>query len=104
MNRLSPDHTVLELGCGYGRLMFSSYTDSFWPYRLHWFEAQAREGLLGAIDYQHTGNGVTVCNDGFRSGRMTAPECAELCDRLGLEYVIEEVDESSLFCEIQKSN
>lgn len=81
-----------------GFIVISTYTDSFWPYRLKWFEAQAKAGLLGPIDYEKTGDGVIACTDGFRSGRMTAEELMALCRSLDLRYELTMVDDSSLFC------
>jgi 2-polyprenyl-6-hydroxyphenyl methylase/3-demethylubiquinone-9 3-methyltransferase len=83
-----------------GRMLISTYTDAFWPYRLAWFEAQAQEGLLGPIDHESSGDGTIVCRDGFRAGRMRAEDFSELCTGLGLPARILEVDGSSLFCEI----
>lgn len=83
-----------------GRALFSTYSSTFWPERLQWFEAQAAAGLLGAIDYDQTKNGTIVCKDGFRAGMFTPEEFRMLCRRLGVEPVITSVDESSVFCEI----
>lgn len=88
--------------CG-GVVMLSSYTDAIWPERLAWFEAQAAEGLLGAVDREASGDGTIVCVDGFRAGRMTADAFRTLCCRIGVTPVITEVDGSSLFCEIEKA-
>jgi 2-polyprenyl-6-hydroxyphenyl methylase/3-demethylubiquinone-9 3-methyltransferase len=85
-----------------GFAQFSTYSDSFWPHRLAWFEAQAAEGLVGPIDHAASGDGVIVCKDGFRAGRLTPEEMQELCARLGVEAQITEVDRSSVFCEIVK--
>lgn len=83
-----------------GVLLFSSYADNFWQDRLAWFEAQAAEGMLGAIDHAASGNGVIVGQDGFRAGRMTPEDFRSLCAQFGLDAMISEVDESSVFCEI----
>jgi 2-polyprenyl-6-hydroxyphenyl methylase/3-demethylubiquinone-9 3-methyltransferase len=85
-----------------GRLLFSTYADRFWPHRLQWFEAQAGEGLLSPIDWTATRDGVIVCEDGFRAGRLTPADWTELCRRVGCQGQILEVDGSSLFCEIRK--
>ncbi|MFH0944326.1 MAG: class I SAM-dependent methyltransferase [Planctomycetota bacterium] len=82
-----------------GLLLFSSYSDRFWPERLAWFEAQSEAGLLGPLDRAATGEGWIVCQDGFRSGRVTPGEFRALADTLGLEIRVSEVDESSVFCE-----
>ena len=83
-----------------GRVMFSSYSEKFWPDRLDWFRRQSDEGLLGEIDDEKTGDGVIVCKDGFRATTLTAEQFLALTSRLNLRAEIVEVDESSLFCEI----
>ncbi|NOY06400.1 MAG: methyltransferase domain-containing protein [Chlorobi bacterium] len=83
-----------------GRVLFSTYSDRFWPHRLEWFEAQAEAGLVGEIDHSLSGNGVIVCEDGFRVGRMSREDWKNLCARVGVEPGITEVDGSSVFCEI----
>ncbi len=82
-----------------GRLFFSSYAEEFWPHRLAWFELQAAHGLMGAIDHEATGDGVIVCEDGFRAGFMGPAEFAALWKRLGLAADITTVDGSATFCE-----
>jgi 2-polyprenyl-6-hydroxyphenyl methylase/3-demethylubiquinone-9 3-methyltransferase len=83
-----------------GYVLFSSYAERFWPYRLEWFEAQARRGLVGEIDYDSSGDGVIVCKDGFRAGTMTPGDFKGLCERIGVTCAVTEVDGSSVFCEI----
>jgi 2-polyprenyl-6-hydroxyphenyl methylase/3-demethylubiquinone-9 3-methyltransferase len=83
-----------------GRVMFSSYSDHFWPHRLEWFEIQAANGLLGDIDYEESRDGVIVCSDGFRAGAMRPADFEALCREVGVTPVITEVDGSSVFCEI----
>lgn len=83
-----------------GRALFSTYSEAFWPERLGWFESQAAAGLVGALDYDHTENGVIVCDDGFRAGTYSAEAFRGLCRRLSVEPVITTVDDSSVFCEI----
>ena len=83
-----------------GRVLFSSYSDRFWPDRLEWFEAQAERGLIGPIDYAATGDGVIACKDGFRSSTVGRGEFGRLSSALGLAPVIQEVEGSSLFCEM----
>lgn len=85
-----------------GCVLFSSYSSDFWSHRLHWFELQAENELLGEIDYNATGNGVIVCKDGFRAGAMGEKEFRELCEQIGMNPTITEVDGSSIFCEICK--
>ena len=93
---------AIRVTCPGGHILFSSYSDKFWPHRLEWFEQQAERGLLGEIDYDTTGDGAIVCKDGFRAGAMGDVEFRELCKRIELEPNIFEVDESSLFCELVK--
>lgn len=83
-----------------GRLLFSTYSEAFWPHRLAWFEAQAEAGLVGEIDYDATGDGVIVCKDGFRVDALTPQALRSLCVSLGLSGQITEVDGSSVFCEV----
>ena len=85
-----------------GTALFSTYSHRVWPHRLAWFEEQSAHGLLGEIDYESTGDGVIVCKDGFRAGALTETEFREICTALGCEPVIDEVDASSIFCEITK--
>ena len=81
-----------------GKVLFSSYSDKFWDDRLKWFELQARHGLLGEIDYMATGNGVITCKDGFTATTVTPDQFRNLTAGLEITPVIEEVDDSSLFC------
>jgi len=83
-----------------GRVLLSSYSEKFWDDRLEWFELQANEGLLGEIDYDATGDGVIVCKDGFRATTFSPDDFHALVAEFRLSCTIEEVDESSLFCEI----
>jgi len=85
-----------------GIVLLSSYSDKFWPHRLAWFEAQAVEGLVGRIDRIESRDGVIVCEDGFRSGRLTPDQCRSLCATIGTNAQVCEVDGSSVFCEITK--
>ena len=83
-----------------GRVVFSSYSERFWPDRLKWFEAQSAAGLLGEIDYSQTGNGTIVCKDGFRTGLVSPAEFQSLCSNFGLVFEVTEVNGSCVFCEI----
>lgn len=83
-----------------GRLLFSTYTEAFWDHRLEWFRMQSEAGLLGRIDERATGDGVIVCEDGFRATTASAEELLSLAAGLGLAATVFEVDGSSLFCEI----
>jgi len=83
-----------------GRVLFSSYSEKFWPERLNWFRIQADHALLGEIDEKATGNGVIVCKDGFRATTVGRADFRALASRIGVACTIEEVDESSIFCEM----
>jgi 2-polyprenyl-6-hydroxyphenyl methylase/3-demethylubiquinone-9 3-methyltransferase len=87
-----------------GFCLFSSYSDKFWNDRLHWFELQSREGLLGEIDYEKTGDGIIVCKDGFKAITVSKEKFRELTDRINGKVNITEVDNSSVFCEIRVIN
>ena len=84
-----------------GTVLFSSYSDKFWLARLGWFELQAEHGLIGEIDRQRTRDGVIVCTDGFEATTVSPEEFCAIGSSLGVRPVIEQVDESSIFCEIQ---
>ena len=86
-----------------GRVLFSSYSERFWDDRLEWFEIQAAHGLIGHIEYGATGEGTIVCKDGFRATTVNALQFRELTCRLGISPRLEEVNGSSLFCEIRVS-
>lgn len=83
-------------------VLFSSYADAFWEERLAWFKAQAAEGLFGEIDYEKTGDGVIACRDGFTATTFGPEDFRAIASSLGLETRVEEVDASSVFCEIVK--
>ena len=83
-----------------GCVFFSSYAEKFWADRLHWFYLQSEEGLLGEIDEQKTRNGVIVCKDGFEVMTESGEGFKSLTSEIGVKSKIEEVDESSIFCEI----
>jgi 2-polyprenyl-6-hydroxyphenyl methylase/3-demethylubiquinone-9 3-methyltransferase len=84
-----------------GLCLFSSYSDRFWQHRLEWFERQSEEKLLGEIDWEKTKDGIIVCKDGFRATTFREGDFKKLSKSLGLEAEIIEVDESSIFCEIE---
>lgn len=90
---------VTKLG---GIILFSTYAEKFWPNRLEWFERQSEEGLLGEIDYEKTGDGNIVCKDGFTSTTIGPPQFERLMDGFDVDWHLEEVDESSLFCVMVK--
>ena len=83
-----------------GKVLLSTYLDQFWDHRLEWFEIQAEHGLVGKIDYDATGNGVIVCQDGFRAGALAPEAFASLIARHDVTSRIIEVDGSSLVCEL----
>lgn len=83
-----------------GTVLFSSYADAFWEDRLAWFRLQAEEGLIGEIDEERTGNGEIVCWDGFTATTIGPDRFGELTAAVGAVARIEEVDGSSIFCEI----
>jgi SAM-dependent methyltransferase len=82
-----------------GSVLFSSYSEKFWPNRLNWFRIQAAHGLLGEIDEEATGNGVIVCKDGFRATTVGPQDFLALAQKIAVDAKITEVDESSIFCE-----
>ncbi|MCK4848852.1 MAG: methyltransferase domain-containing protein [Candidatus Heimdallarchaeota archaeon] len=83
-----------------GKVFLSSYSDKIWEERLSWFIKQSEEGLLGEIDYERTKNGNIVCKNGFKSSTFSVEDFKQLVKELKLDAVIEEVDESSIFCVI----
>lgn len=83
-----------------GIVLFSSYSDKFWEYRLEWFEIQAREGLIGEINLKATNDGVIICKDGFKAFTVSPNEFVMLTSKLGVASKIYEIDNSSVFCEI----
>jgi 2-polyprenyl-6-hydroxyphenyl methylase/3-demethylubiquinone-9 3-methyltransferase len=83
-----------------GIVLFSSYSDKFWEDRLLWFQQQSHQGLLGEINLEKSHNGEIVCKDGFTATTVGAEKFMELTDSFDVTARIDEVDESSLFCEI----
>ncbi len=83
-----------------GTILFSSYSEKFWEDRLEWFRIQADHGLIGEIDWNETGNGIIVCEDGFRATTFGPENFEALASSLNLKYEIREVDDSSIFCVI----
>jgi 2-polyprenyl-6-hydroxyphenyl methylase/3-demethylubiquinone-9 3-methyltransferase len=84
-----------------GLALFSSYSMKFWKDRLEWFRIQSEHGLVGEIDWDATREGEIVCKDGFHGTTYTADRFAAIVSELGLRGPINEVDESSLLCEIR---
>ena len=85
-----------------GHFFVSSYSEKFWEHRLEWFQMQAAEGLVGEIDWAKTGDGIIVCQDGFRATTFTARQFLAVTSELGVGVDLIETDESSLFCVIKK--
>jgi 2-polyprenyl-6-hydroxyphenyl methylase/3-demethylubiquinone-9 3-methyltransferase len=94
---ISESLRVTKLG---GRALFSTYSAKFWRERLRWFQLQSKAGLLGEIDYDRTREGTIVCKDGFTATTLSQEDFHKLTNGLKAKIRIEEVDESSLFCEI----
>jgi ubiquinone/menaquinone biosynthesis C-methylase UbiE len=83
-----------------GICILSSYFDRFWKHRLKWFELQAKNDLIGEIDWDETGEGVIVCKDGFRANTFSEQDFRTLADEFGYKTTIKVIDQSSVFCEI----
>ncbi len=90
---------VLKTG---GKAYFSTYSAKFWDHRLLWFHEQADKGLLGEIDTEKTRDGKIICKDGFVAITFSEDEMRKLGEESGYPYLIEEVDESSLFLILEK--
>ena len=67
-----------------------------------WFHEQADKGLLGEIDTEKTRDGKIICKDGFVAITFSEDELRKLGEESGYPYLIEEVDESSLFLILEK--
>ncbi|MDD5508736.1 MAG: class I SAM-dependent methyltransferase [Bacteroidales bacterium] len=85
-----------------GKVLFSSYSNKIWDERLDWFKIQSNHGLIGEIDFDHTKDGVIVCKDGFKALTFSKNEFLELASNFDVISKIHEVDNSSLFCEMEK--
>lgn len=85
-----------------GLLLISTYSDKIWDDRLKWFELQAKEGLVGDIDYGLTTNGCIVCKDNFTATTYTKDDFIILASHFDAEIQIVEHDNSILFCEMVK--
>lgn len=84
-----------------GFVLFSSYSEKFWNDRLEWFQLQSDAGLLGEIDFEKTRDGIIECKDGFTATTVGIDQFKVLTSDIDNIIVnIEEVDESSLFCEV----
>ncbi|MBU7038512.1 MAG: class I SAM-dependent methyltransferase [Theionarchaea archaeon] len=84
-----------------GLLLYSSYSPLFWEHRLEWFHLQAQHGLIGEIDESRTGNGVIVCKDGLHLTSVTESQFVKLFSGKGTTVTTEEVDGSSIFCQVE---
>jgi 2-polyprenyl-6-hydroxyphenyl methylase/3-demethylubiquinone-9 3-methyltransferase len=84
-----------------GKVLFSSYSEKLWDDRLKWFQLQSQNGLIGEIDYNKTSDGEIVCKDGFRATTVTFEGFKSLTENLNLPVYFTEIDESSIFCEIE---
>lgn len=80
-----------------GKCLFSTYSDKIWEERLHWFELQAEEKLLGEIDFARTKRGIIVCKDGFMATTFVEADFDNIARELGVSCETIEVDSSSLF-------
>ncbi|MEW5842077.1 MAG: class I SAM-dependent methyltransferase [Bacteroidota bacterium] len=87
-----------------GVVLFSSYSDKFWNHRLEWFQLQSEARLLGEIDFKKTYDGTIVCKDSFTATTVSNQSFHKLtADIKNTSVKTEEVDESSIFCEITKN-
>ncbi|MFX1415519.1 MAG: class I SAM-dependent methyltransferase [Promethearchaeota archaeon] len=85
-----------------GQCLFSSYSNKIWEERLEWFVMQSKEGLVGEIDWNLTGKGRIVCKDGFAATTFGPRDFREISSKLGVKPYVIEVDDSSVFCCIEK--
>ena len=63
---------------------------------------QAVEGLIGEIDETKTVSGTIICKDGFNATTIKPGEFISLISPLNVTPEITEVEESSIFFEIEK--
>ena len=83
-----------------GKVLFSSYAETFWPERIVWFKIQAELGLLGEIDPEKSTDGRIVCKDGFTARTFTLTQFKQIMSGFEHPFTLCEVDNSSVFCEI----
>ncbi|MFQ6093602.1 MAG: class I SAM-dependent methyltransferase [bacterium] len=122
LRNIRPGDTVLELGCGYGRILprlaqkagriigIDTSLGSLFLGRemlsgisnclLLQMDAQSAAGFLGEIDLEKTRDGVIVCKDGFIATTVRPHQFLSLTAECNVDTRIVEVDESSLFCEM----
>jgi ubiquinone/menaquinone biosynthesis C-methylase UbiE len=93
-------HEAIRVTRPAGIVLFSSYSDKFWDFRLEWFREQADKGLIGEIDETATGNGMIVCKDGFAATTFTEEDFIKLAALVQVSAHVYEINESSLFCEM----
>jgi len=86
-----------------GHILLSTYSKKFWKERLEWFELQSRAGLVGEIDYEATKDGLIACKDGFTATTLGPEDFSRLTKGIDASVEIEEIDGSSLFCEIERN-
>jgi len=86
-----------------GTILFTSYSEKIWAERLKWFQLQSEAGLLGSIDYEKTGNGDIVCEDGFTATTINEEMFQDLIKGIPeIRASITEVDNSSIFCVVTR--
>ena len=84
-----------------GTILYSSYSEKFWDYRLEWFQLQSEHRLIGEIDQDLTKAGIIVCKDGFRATTYSGMDFLELSAKFDIAPEIIEVDKSSVFCKMK---
>lgn len=86
-----------------GTVIFSSYSEKFWPHRLSWFKAQAKAGLIGELDEEKCINGNIVCRDGFSVSTITQKKFQELTRWIRkIKVTVKEVDDSCVLFIVKK--
>jgi len=86
-----------------GKVLFSSYAERFWPERIAWFKIQAELGLLGEINPEKSTDGRIVCRDGFTATTFGPEQFEQILSRFKHPFTLQEIDNSSIFCEISKT-
>jgi 2-polyprenyl-6-hydroxyphenyl methylase/3-demethylubiquinone-9 3-methyltransferase len=84
-----------------GIILYSSYSEKFWEYRLNWFQIQSDHKLIGEIDQDLTKNGIIICKDGFRAITFSGLDFLKLAAECDINSEIIEVDTSSVFCRMK---
>ncbi|NHJ41414.1 MAG: class I SAM-dependent methyltransferase [Asgard group archaeon] len=103
--KISPERLIIEslrVTKPSGKVILSSYSEKIWEARLEWFVKQAEESLLGEIDWEKTKEGTIICKDGFKATTFTKEDFLELLEKMDLKASLIEIDNSSLFCIIEK--